>query len=77
MSAPKSCPHYRRLLLAERVEQADHIANQMKLRVALHIVRAVGSAVAALVGGDGMEASLRERRELVPPGVPASREPVQ
>ncbi len=39
--------------------------------------RLVGRAVAAQVGGDGAEAGVAERHELVPPGPPELREAVQ
>jgi hypothetical protein len=51
-----------RSLGAQRVEQPDHIANQMEQRVLIDRLRAIGTAVAAHVGCHGMKPGLGERR---------------
>ncbi len=66
-----------RFLLAERVEQADEVAEQVELRILLHRRRAVGLAVAAQVGSDGVVAGRGQGGELKAPGVPRLREAVQ
>ena len=63
-------PGDHRRSLAERVEQADHVADQVQERVLLDLLRRVGLAVAAHVGRDGVEAGLGQGAELVAPGVP-------
>ena len=51
-----------RLSLAQRVEQADHVADQMQQRVLVDRLGPVGLAIAAHVGRDGVEAGLRRAR---------------
>ena len=51
-----------RLLGTQGVEQTDHVANQMKERVLVDRLGAIGPAVAAHVGCYGMEPGLGERR---------------
>ena len=63
-------------LFAERVQQADDVADHVQLRVLVDRLGAVGLAVAALVRGDSVEAGIGERGDLVPPRVPALREAV-
>ena len=65
-----------RLLGTERIEQADHVADQVQQRVLVDRLRAVGLAVAAHVGRDGVVAGLRQRGELVAPGIPGLRKAV-
>ena len=57
------------LLLAERCDQSDHVADRIEDRVGADIGWRAGPAEAAHVGGDDMEAGLGQRRDLVPPGV--------
>jgi hypothetical protein len=59
-----------RLLGAERIEQPDHVADQVEERVLVDRLRPVGPAVTAHVGGHGMEPRLGECRELMAPGIP-------
>ncbi len=65
-----------RPLDAERVDHADHVADQMQERVLLDLLGAVGLSVAAHVRRDRMIAGLRQRLQLRPPGVPGFRKPV-
>ncbi len=59
-----------RPLRPERVDDADHVADEMQDRVFVDLLGAVGTAVAAHVGRDRMVAGLGERVELRPPGTP-------
>src|ERR1700689_4990752 len=61
-------------ICAERVQQTDHIAYQVKQRVLLDGLGAIGLAVAAHIWRDDPKASFRERLKLVPPGIPRFRE---
>src|SRR5208283_738945 len=54
----------------ERVEQADHVADQVEERVLLDLRRAVGLAIATHVGRKHMETGFGEGRHLVAPRVP-------
>ena len=66
--------HRRRL--AEGVEEADDIADQMEQRVVLDRLRHRGLTVAALVGRDGVIAGLRQRDQLMAPRIPGLGEAV-
>ena len=52
----------------ERVEHSGHVVAEVPQAVARHVVGPVGQSVAALVGGDGAEPCLGERRKLEAPG---------
>ena len=56
--------------LAERVEQPHHVAHQVQERVLADVVGTVGAAITAHVGRDRVVAGLRQRLELVSPGIP-------
>ncbi len=56
--------------LAQGIEQADHVADEMKQRVLVDRLGPVGLAIAAHVGRDGMVAGLGQRLQLMPPRVP-------
>ena len=62
------------LLLAERVEDPDHVADEVEERVFLDLLRTVGLPVAAHVRGDSAPARFGERAQLMPPGVPGFQE---
>jgi hypothetical protein len=64
------------LLLAERVEDPDHVADEVKERIFLDLLRTVGLPIAAHVGGDRAPARFGERAQLMPPGVPGFRKAV-
>ena len=64
------------LLLAERGDQADDVADQVQLRVLVDGLGRSRLPVAALVGGDRVVAGLGQRRELVAPRVPGLGEAV-
>src|SRR5262249_9520894 len=66
-----------RVALTERVEQADHVADQVEDRVRIDALGAVGLAVAALVGRDGAIAGGGERAQLMAPGAGELREAAQ
>ncbi len=51
-----------RLFGAQRVDQAHHVADQMKERVLVDRLGAVGLAIATHVGGHGVKPGLGERR---------------
>jgi hypothetical protein len=70
-------PHDHRLPLAQGIEEADHVAHQVQLGVALAPFGPVGPAIAALIGGHGVVAGLGQRDELVAPGVPGFGEAVE
>jgi beta-galactosidase len=55
----------------ERIEHADHIADQMQHRVLLDLVRAIGAPIAAHIDGDRAKAFLGQHRNLMAPRVPA------
>jgi hypothetical protein len=57
----------RRLRFTKRIQNAKHIANQVKLGILLNLRRAVALPIAALVWGDNVVASLGQCSELVPP----------
>src|SRR5208337_5157048 len=59
-----------RPLRPERVDDADHVADEMQDRVFLDLLGTVGLAVAAHVRRDRTVAGLGERVELRPPGTP-------
>ncbi len=59
-----------RLLLFQRIQETDGVANQVELRVLFNLCRAVGLPIAALVGSDGVVARLRQGCQLVPPRIP-------
>ena len=69
-------PGDHRRLGTERVEQADHVADEMEERVLLDLLRRVGLPVAAHVRRHGMEAGFGEGAELVAPRIPAFRKAV-
>jgi len=48
-----------RALNAERIEQADHVADQLQQRVAIDLLRGISLAVATHVWRNSVEASLR------------------
>ncbi len=59
-----------RLPGAERVDEADHVADQVQQRVLVDRFGAVGPAIAAHIRRHDMEAGRGQGRELMPPGVP-------
>ena len=59
-----------RLFGAERIDDADHVADQVKQCVLVDRLRPVGLAVAAHVGRDHAISGGRERGELMAPRVP-------
>ncbi len=61
---------------AERVEDADHVADEVEERVLIDGVWLVALAIAAQVWGDGAKARRGERGELMSPGTPGFREAV-
>ena len=60
-----------RLLGAQSVDEAHDVAEVMEQRVLLDLLRTVASPVAAQVGRHRMETRVRQRPELMPPGIPA------
>jgi hypothetical protein len=60
-----------RLLLAERVDKAENIADQVQQRVLVDRLGTVGPAITAHVGRHGVKSSRRQGGELMAPGVPA------
>ena len=69
-------PDHDRLLLAVGVDDAENVAGQFLYAVSrLHAILR-RTPVSPLVDGDRAVAGLGERGELVPPGVPGLREPV-
>ena len=61
---------------AERVEHADHVADQVKQRVLIDLVRLACPAIAAHVGRDGAIACPGERVQLMAPRIPGLRKTV-
>ena len=59
-----------RLRLADRADEADHVADQMQQRVLVNVRGRLALTVAAHVRGDSAIACFRERPELAAPGVP-------
>ena len=57
-------------LFAERIEHADHVADEVKQRIALDFGRLIRQAVAAHVGRNGMKPRRRQCVQLVAPGIP-------
>ena len=66
-----------RLLDAEMVEQADHVAGEHVHIVGRDAPRFIGQVVAALVGDDDAEARRCQRGDLLPPANPEFGEAVQ
>jgi hypothetical protein len=64
-------PGDHRLRDAKRVEQAEHVADQVQQCIAVDLLRCIGLSVAAHIGRDRMEAGRGERAQLMPPGIPA------
>jgi hypothetical protein len=69
--------NYDHSFFAERIEEADDVANQVEDGVCLDCVWAVGLTIASLIGRHGVEAGSGERRQLVSPGIPGFREAVK
>jgi hypothetical protein len=63
--------------LAEGVQEADHVCDQMGHAVVLDRVRGRGLAVAAQIRGERVIPGGAQRGQLVPPGVPQLGEPVE
>ena len=61
---------------AERVKHANHVADEVKQRVLIDLVRLACLAIAAHVGRDGAIARLGERLQLMAPRMPGLRKPV-
>jgi len=59
-----------RLFNGERIEQADHVADQVKLRVSFDFVGSIGLAVASHIRGDRAVSSVREGFQLMAPRIP-------
>ena len=62
--------------LAKRVQQPDHVADQVEHRVLVDRLGGVGLSVAAHVGRHDPVAGLGQGNELVPPRVPRLRKAV-
>ena len=58
------------------VEQTHHVADEVQERVLVDGLGPVGLPVPAHVGRHRVEAGLRKRRQLMPPGIPGLREAV-
>jgi hypothetical protein len=69
-------PGNHRLLGAQRVKQTHQVANMMKHRVCLDLLRTVGLTVTTQVARDRVESGLGERAKLMAPGVPGLGKPV-
>ncbi|MNQ59806.1 hypothetical protein D3C85_740670 [compost metagenome] len=63
-------PNQYRLLYAQRVHEADHIADGMDYAKAFHVLWHIGFTVSTHVQGDGSVAVAHQRWNLVPPAVP-------
>ncbi len=59
-----------RLLGSQRIQQPDHVADQMQQRVPVDLRRLVGPPVAAQVGCDRTEPGCGEGRQLMAPRIP-------
>jgi hypothetical protein len=60
-----------RLLSAQSTDETHDVADVMENRILLHFLRTVASPIAAQVECHSTEPRLRQRRELMPPGIPA------
>src|SRR6202011_4591646 len=60
-----------RLLGTESIDETHDVADVIENRILLHLLRTVAPPIAAQVGGHRPESSLRQRAELMPPGIPA------
>jgi hypothetical protein len=69
-------PGDHRLFDAARVEQTDHVAEQMQQRVAVDLRRGIGLSIATHIWRNRVKTGRRQRRELVPPRIPALGEAV-
>ena len=58
----------------QRIENADHVADEMQDRVLVDRLRRVALAVAAHIGGDDTEAGGSKRVDLMPPREPGLQE---
>src|SRR6266700_1059213 len=61
------------LPIFQRVEQPDHVADDVELRIGFDRRGSIAAAVAAHVGREGAEAGLRQCRQLTPPRIPGLR----
>ena len=61
---------------AQRVEHANHVADELKQRVLIDLVGLAGLAIAAHVGRDGAIAGLSQRLQLMAPRIPGFRKTV-
>jgi hypothetical protein len=59
------------LLGTQSVDETHDVADVMENRILLHLLRTVASPIAAQIWCHRTESSLRQRRELMPPGIPA------
>src|SRR5262249_46588034 len=60
----------------QSVDETHDVADVIEYRILLHLLRTVAAPIAAQVGGHRTESSLRQCRELMPPGIPAFRKAV-
>ncbi len=65
-----------RLRRAERVEHADHVADEMKQRVLIDVLGLACLAIAAHIGRDRAIAGIGERLQLMAPRIPGFRKAV-
>jgi hypothetical protein len=63
-------------VFVESVEESHYVADKMKERVLFDLSGTIALAVTSHVGGNGMEAGIRECPQLVAPGVPRLRKPM-
>ena len=73
---PPVMPGNHRGLGTQRVQHAHHVAHQVQQRVLVHRLRRLGPAIAAHIRRHRMEPRRRQRRQLMPPGIPGFRKPM-
>ena len=65
-----------RLLDAERIQQADHVAEMMQQGITVDLLRRISLSVATHVGREPTEAGRGQRAQLMAPGIPELGKPV-
>jgi hypothetical protein len=70
-------PHNARFLLPGRLDEPDYVGGQEFQPIGRNARRFVAQIIAPLVRGPNSIASVRQRRELMPPAVPELRKAME
>ena len=64
-------------VITQGIDQADDVFDQLAVTVGSHVFGATGIAITTQIRGHGVVTRLSEHRQLIAPGSPALRKPVQ